>query len=308
MPHGDGAFNLRWRFAATLAAAGALAALALVSPASSAPQDAPRTASDRASEPKPAPPVVSAASAPAGTESLSVQWVNVAAPGRGVMMAAVARPAGAGPFPAVLILHGTHGFAQEYVRLAQELARGGVIAVAACWFTGGGGGGAGVVTPPIACPEAPAMPEPFTPDVQQSVDALVQAVRTLPGVRADRVALFGHSRGAGATLQYVLLANVQAAVLEASGYADRVNDRAAEAKAPILILHGTADGPANAGSPATAVERARGFEAALRQAGKPVEAHYYEGGEHNSLFTNPTQHEDQVRRIAAFLQRHLIDQ
>jgi dipeptidyl aminopeptidase/acylaminoacyl peptidase len=55
----------------------------------------------------------------------------------------------------------------------------------------------------------------------------------------------------------------------------------------------------------TAVERARDFEAALRRAGKPVEAKYYEGGEHNGIFTDPVQHDDEVRRMAAFLRRHL---
>jgi len=51
-------------------------------------------------------PVVSVASAPPGTEALMVQWVHIAAPGVGVMLAAVARPSGAGPFPTVLLLEG----------------------------------------------------------------------------------------------------------------------------------------------------------------------------------------------------------
>jgi hypothetical protein len=41
---------------------------------------------------------VSAADAPAGTETLGVQWIKVTSPGLGVMLAAVARPPGAGPF------------------------------------------------------------------------------------------------------------------------------------------------------------------------------------------------------------------
>lgn len=48
------------------------------------------------------------------------------------------------------------GFAREYVQLAQALARGGLLAIAACWFEGGGGPGARFVTP-IACPDAPAL-------------------------------------------------------------------------------------------------------------------------------------------------------
>ena len=51
------------------------------------------------------------------------------------------------------------------------------------------------------------------------MDALVQAARTLPDARADRIGLFGHSRGGGAVLSYVLSARtVQAAVLNSGGY------------------------------------------------------------------------------------------
>ena len=84
------------------------------------------------------PPIVTATEAPAGTETLPVKWVKVAVPDLGVMRAAVARPSGTGPFPAVLILHGTHGFARQYLEWANDLARAGFIAVAACWFSGGG--------------------------------------------------------------------------------------------------------------------------------------------------------------------------
>src|SRR5262245_14651895 len=67
--------------------------------------------------------------APPGTEALAVQWVQVVVLGVGVMLATVAHPSGAGPFPTVLLLHGSHSFAQEYVRLAQDLADGGLLAM-----------------------------------------------------------------------------------------------------------------------------------------------------------------------------------
>ena len=76
-------------------------------------------------------------------------------------------------------LHGSHGFAQEYVRLAEDLTGGGLLAVAACWFRGGGGDGARFITP-IGCPEAPPMPNPASPEAMRTLDALVQAARTLP--------------------------------------------------------------------------------------------------------------------------------
>ena len=175
------------------------------------------------------PPIVSATDAPAGTEALAVQWFRVAVPDMGVMLAAVARPSGDGPFPAVLLLHGTHGFARQYVQWAQDLARGGFLAVAACWFSGGGGPALNAVTPPIPCPETPPLGGDAYPEGLQYVDALVQATRALPRAHSDRLALVGHSRGGGATLQYLLaIGNVQAVILHSSGYALKPATRAAE--------------------------------------------------------------------------------
>ncbi len=249
-------------------------------------------------------PVVSTAGAPPGTEALAVDWVRVAVPRLGVLLAAVARPSGAGPFPTVVLLHGSHGFAHEYVRLAQDLSVGGVLAVAACWFRGATGSGARFVTP-IACPEAPPVPGPSSAEAIQTLEALVQAARALPGTRPDRVGLFGHSRGGGLVLNYILrVGNVQAAVLNSAGYP---SDLSPNVKAPILMLHGTADSPADGGVAVTNIQMARDFEAKLRASGKSVEAVYYEGGRHNDIFSNPTQYRDEVQRVLAFLLHRLRD-
>ncbi len=249
-------------------------------------------------------PLVSPTNAPFENDTNGVQWVRVTKPGVGVMLAAIARPQGAGPFPTLIILHGSHGFARQYVQFARDMARHGVFSIAACWFSGGGGAGSRFITP-IECTEAPPISSASSITAQQTLDALVQAVRGLPGVRPDRVALFGHSRGGGAALNYVLGTNgVQAAVLCSAGYPQDLAMRAPNVKVPILILHGLADSPADGGSAMTAVQMARDFEAALRRAGKSVEATYYEGG-HNALFTSAAQYNDEVQRVAAFLTRHI---
>ena len=208
---------LKFQFVATFLTAGTLASL----PWQGSTQGTRRGLT-------PPSPIVTATDAPAGTEALPVKWVRVAVPDLGVMWAAIARPSGTGPFPAVLLLHGTHGFVRQYVEWANDLARGGFSAVAGCLFSGGGGAGANDVTPPIPCPEIPPLGPGEYPEGVQVVDALVQTMRELPGARADRLALVGHSRGAGATQQYLLVGgNVQAAVLHSSGYALKPWTRAA---------------------------------------------------------------------------------
>jgi dienelactone hydrolase len=246
-------------------------------------------------------PIVTATDAPAGTETLPAKWISVAVPDLGMMRAAVAQPAGTGPFPAVLVLHGTHGFAREYVEWAAALARDGFLAVAACWFASGGGAGVNEVTP-IACPDIPPLAPGENPAAVQIVDALVQATRGLPVVRGDQVALVGHSRGAGLTLQYLLAGgNVQAAVLHSSGYALRPWQRAAEFNVPILIMHGTADNFSDNTRFGFAVE----FEASLRANKKSVESAYCQGCGHNTFFTSAGQRDTEVRQMTDFLRRSL---
>lgn len=131
------------------------------------------------------------------------------------------------------------------------------------------------------------------------------AGRELPGVRSDRVGLFGHSRGATAALLVASTGgNVQAVVASspsgpgATGGPDTVPLTLAERLgAPVLLLHGTAD-------ETVPVQLTRRYEQALRALGKPVEAVYYEGAGHELPF-NATTAPDVVRRAVAFFDQHL---
>src|SRR5262249_54434877 len=156
-------------------------------------------------------------------------------------------------------------------------------------FRGSAGSGARFVTP-IGCPEAPLMPAASSPEAMQTLDVLVKAARTLPGVRQDKIGLFGHSRGGGPILNYIVRSgHVQAAALNSAGYPDSPSP---DVRAPILIWHGTADSPADGGVAVTNVQMARNFEAKLRTAGNPVDAVYYDGGRHNDIFSSATQYRD----------------
>ena len=248
---------------------------------------------------------VSIADAPSGAETLAVSWITIGAPGLGVTSAAVARPDGVGPFPSLLLLHGSHGFAHEYVRLAHDLARTGLLTVAAGWFREGIGNGVRFITP-IVCPEMPPAPDPLSPPAMRTVDALLQALRTLPDAHPDRIGLFGHSRGGGAALNYLVRAGgVQAAVLNSARYPSQLIALAPKLSAPLLMLHGTADSLEDGGTEFTNIKMARDFERAALESGKLVEAMYYEGGRHNDIFDSSVRYHDVVRRMSAFLLRNL---
>lgn len=248
--------------------------------------------------------LVSQTEAALRTHTRPVEWISITVQGQGTLKAAVVRPSGEGLFPAVILLHGTHGFAKEYVELAQDLAEGGVIAVALCWFSGGSGAGSRFVHP-IRCPDdTPPLVAAASAEAEERIDATVRATRALPGVRSDCIALFGHSRGGGAALNYALSADtVQAVVLNSAGYPGETADRASRVKASVLILHGLRDSPADGGNALTDVQMARNFEAAMRRAGKPIEATYYETGRHNSIFTDNAQRRAEIKRTLDFLHR-----
>jgi dienelactone hydrolase len=106
-----------------------------------------------------------------------------------------------------------------------------------------------------------------SPEAGRIAGALGRAARMLPDARAERIAVFGHSRGGGAVLSHLLSGSVfQAAVLNSTGYPIEFASRVAPVDTPILMLHGTADSPANGGGPNSKIDNARAFEAARRAA------------------------------------------
>jgi len=228
------------------------------------------------------------------------EWMQASAPEGRVIRMAVFRPQGGGPFPTVVVLHGTSGFLKTHMELAKYFAENGFVGVAACWFGGHFRGGRNPrparYADGIDCPDGPDLKQPGrdSAGVAEDLRALISAVQKLPAVRAERVALFGHSRGSAASLVAASNGIPVQAVVAVAGYLPMF---ANGLQAPVLILQGTADDQTDA-------QEARGFERKVRDLGKPVEAHYYDNAPHDIPWLAPWQ-DDVRRRSIEFFKKYL---
>src|SRR5262249_5112939 len=153
-------------------------------------------------------------------------------------------------------LHGSGGLGAADIDWTRGLVAAGFLVVDGCWSNGGG-------LQTVPCPLAVA-------SGVDSVSALIAMARGQREVDGHRLALSGSS-GGGVEVYDVLSRrqDVRAAVVD-SGEAD---SPVAAITAPILILGGTADRT-------IPVSAQQATEQKLRDAGRVVESHYYEGGHH----------------------------
>ena len=256
-----------------------------------------------------------AVAAPADLNVPGAQWIKV--DGRDhKFLAAVLQPQTGGPFPVVVLLPGSSGLQMQHIALAQEISSSGFVVVVGCWQS--------VASSPSrrpnpVCSEAPSPAAWQADPAANSGKELVAAARTLPEARAERIGVYGLSRGGHAALWAASTgASVQAVVVDAPSHRPRVTpappstqDVVARLAAPTLLLHGTAD-------PDAPVELSREYERAARALGKPVVAVYFEGvghqvtvpsatGEAESLAAARRGVQAEARRQAiAFLREHLL--
>jgi dienelactone hydrolase len=237
---------------------------------------------------------VTPATAPAGLNVPGAQWVTVGGTSGRKFTTAIFRPQGAGPFPVVVVLHGAGGLDGRYLGVAGDVARAGFLVVAGCWQAVNQV--CTEATPPTAWVADPAT---------NSGKELIAAARALPDARADRIGLYGLSRGGHAALWAAATgAGVRALVVDAPGHRPAifpapastfdVVDRVA---VPVLILHGNADR-------AIPVEQSREYERTARSLGKPVTAIYFDGIGHMPSVEPESQSVARQHAIA-FLRKHL---
>jgi dienelactone hydrolase len=259
------------------------------------------------------------------TARQTVRFPNVT-PGAPVMITAtLVRPAGPGPFPAVVQLHGCAGVEAQSFRWARWLAERGYVALVVDSL--------GPRNATGDCRSGPDEP-PITARFDDTFGAL-RYLHSLPEVRADRVAAIGWSQGAVYAMATINGPSLERArrrgvTLPAIGFAaaigvypdcsSLVNEQVVR---PLLVLIGEADDWTPAVKCREMVEAMRGRGADATITVYPGAYHYFdvEGQRHEVLAqvenvyrpggfgaTVAYQAEaaaDAHRRIAEFLARHL---
>lgn len=213
------------------------------------------------------------------------------------------RPAGSGPFPAMLVLHTSVGLFEHELAYGQWLADQGYVALAPDYFA------------PVGVTAATLDMKTFEVDaVREDLARAIDCLRSLAYVDKTRVGAVGFSLGGYFALTLGTRADVRAVVAYYPGACDLPVDItcltrypmatvAAQMRAPVLLLHGQADTVAP-------FAFARATQEILQRAGKTSELVPYPGVGHAFDFTNraaspnynPPATANAKARVFAFLQ------
>lgn len=203
-------------------------------------------------------------SGPAATENVSYPS------GRETVQGILCRPAGAGPFPAVVVIHDDYGLTDWVKEQAQHLANRGFVAVAVDLYRGQGA--ADLMDAHILSRGLP--DDQVQADLKAAVDYLGQRAE----VRADAVGVLGWDIGGGYALDAALQDPRLRAVVTCYGRPTTDPALLRPLNAPVLAIYAGKD----EGIPAETVAQ---FRAAVQKAGKRVTIEVYPASGHG--FLNP---------------------
>jgi len=215
--------------------------------------------------------------------SFTFQYDNAQEPLKGILL----KPAGKGPFPAVVINHGKGGSPQAFRRYGETFVQKGFVAIAPELTHAGQNAGD---------------PQTFAASKENAerILAAVQVLESRDYVDAKKLCMYGHSMGAFATVGTCTQTDkFQAAAITAGGLRPRGNldteENVAKITTPFLILHGTDDKVVN-------VDMGKNFKAALDKHKKTSELKLFEGVGHQL----PNERRDEVfPLVLAFFEKHL---
>lgn len=207
----------------------------------------------------------------------------------------LATPAGAGPFPAVVVIHEWWGLNDQVKEQARRLAEEGYAALAVDLYRG---------RATSDSDEAHELSRGLPEDrALRDLVAAVDYLASRPDVRADRIGSIGWCMGGGYSLALALAEPRLAASVIYYGRLVTDESQLSQIQAPLLGLFGEDD----RGIPVSSV---RTFESTLGSLGKTAEVHIYPGAGH--AFANSTRPsyregaaQDAWTKTLDFFSRHL---
>jgi carboxymethylenebutenolidase len=177
----------------------------------------------------------------------------------------VAKPAGNGPHPAVIMIHEFYGLNKSIVSKADLLAKEGYLVIAPDTFRGS----TTSWIPRAIFQVVTSRPE----NVNADLDSVYAWLESQPDVDAERIAIAGFCYGGRASLTYSLHNNRLASTVIFYGSPETDPAVLKTLPGPVLGIFGGAD-------QSIPVEQVNAFEAALTEAGVPHEITIYEGQPH----------------------------
>ncbi len=269
------------------------------------PTDAPSLSPTSAPEPT-APPTPAEASASATAPSLSgtvspedpaIEAAPVQFPDEdATLMGYLARPAGDGPFPVVLVCHENRGLTEHIRDVTRRLAKAGYVALAVDLLSRQGG------TEAVGSEEVPGVLGNMPPD--QFVQDFLSGWRYLQDqsfAQADRVGMVGFCFGGGVTWRVATEMPELKAAVPFYGPHPSV-DAVPNINAAVLAIYAERDQRINQGIPA--------MEAAMQQNNKIYEKVIYPDADHafhndTGSRYNPEAARDAWARTLAWFERYL---
>jgi carboxymethylenebutenolidase len=180
-------------------------------------------------------------------------------------------PSGAGPFPAVIILHGAgprDAGNDDFQDFCAKLAEHGYFTEFIEYYS---------QTEPASAGDVGGMVSDF-PTWLSEVHSGIAALKKNPSVNSKPVALMGFSLGSFISLSYgATYPGEVAAIVEYYGGLPPALNARAPVMPPVLILHGDADH-------IVPVSQATDLDALLTKAGRPHEMKIYSGAQHGFNF------------------------
>lgn len=187
------------------------------------------------------------------------------------MAGILVKPAGKGPFPAILINHGMGSNAEQFGMMkAKEFVKWGFVCIATDLAHG------------RSSPGADRSLFGASAENLRRANSCLAILRSLPDVDAKRICAYGNSMGAFLTIalaaefpdQIAAAAITAGGVITQSGFPAPTVDTARKIRAPFLILHGNPD-------TTVPTENSARLQEVLKEQRVPHERHVFDGIGHN---------------------------